>query len=92
MGTLYTSLDPFRSFYTGIYATLQSDEIRLSESKIIVLSPATAIITASGTFSNVDKAGKVSPRIPLSLTLLWVREPAGWKILHIQESFGQPLQ
>ena len=87
-GTLYTSLDKLREVYTGIYKGLRSNDLQVGDSRITILSPTAAVETFTGTFAPVDTAGNKAAARPLNLTMLWVREPGGWKILQIHQSFA----
>jgi ketosteroid isomerase-like protein len=86
-GTLYTSVDSLSRVYTGVFAQLQSQDVVTNESKVVVLSPTSAIVTGSGTFSPVNRAGVRSAPRGFNWTFLWVREPGGWKVLQSHQSF-----
>jgi SnoaL-like protein len=89
-GLFYTSADSLQRVYTEVYATIRSQSLVFTQSKIVVLSPAAAIMSGTGTFSAVDLSGAATPTGKFAMSLLWVREPTGWKVLHAHQSFVQP--
>lgn len=86
-GTFITSRDRFHEALAGYYKSFRSQEIQVEDTRIAALGPDKAVETLSGTFAPVDNSGnKAAPRT-FNWTLVWVREPDGWKILHGHQSF-----
>ncbi|HJQ09584.1 MAG TPA: nuclear transport factor 2 family protein [Gemmatimonadaceae bacterium] len=86
-GAFLTSREQFQNAIVGAYNGLQSQEVQIGETRIVALAPDKAVESLTGTVVRVDKSGTRSPPQTFSWTVVWVREPDGWKILHGHESF-----
>lgn len=89
-GLFYTSADSLQRVYTKIYGAIRSQNLVFTQSKIVVLSATAAVLSGTGTFSGVDLSGAATPTGRFAMSLLWVREPTGWKVLHAHQSFVRP--
>jgi hypothetical protein len=78
--------------YREAYAKLTSMNRTLADEHVDVLSRDLAMYSAGGTFTTTDKAGKTTLPTPIAWTLLWQREPTGWKVINAHQSFVQPAQ
>jgi ketosteroid isomerase-like protein len=58
-----------------------------SEESIAVLSPDHAVQVMVAEWNATDAQGVTTPDYPLTLTLVWVRENGGWRILHWHQSW-----
>ena len=86
-GVLYTSVEPLREKYRQIYRGFRAIETHFDTTRVTVLAPDAAVITFSGSVVTIDTAGVRQPPTTLALTLVWVREPAGWRIRQMHQSF-----
>ena len=72
------------------WSDLQSMQIRVSDSQVAVPSPYVAIETVSLGGTIVPKSGKPYTIDKAALTIVWVREPAGWKMFSFHQSYQLP--
>lgn len=72
------------------FKSLRSMEIRVLESKIAVPAPTVAVETMLIAASIFPKSGKTLVIDKAALTIVWVREPEGWKMLTFHQSFVPP--
>lgn len=69
---------------------LRSMQIRVLDSKVAVPSPTVAVETMTVAGSVFPKTGKTMVVDKAGLTIVWVREADGWKILTFHQSFLPP--
>ena len=86
-GTFYTSADRVRDVYRDIWRAFRAQDIRILDSKTVVLSPNAAVDNFVGTFAPTDLGGTKAAPYPFDISTVWVRETGGWKILQIHQSF-----
>ncbi|HJP60390.1 MAG TPA: nuclear transport factor 2 family protein [Gemmatimonadaceae bacterium] len=72
------------------WADVRSMQIRPVDSRIAVVSPTVAVETMSFSGTVVPKSGKATVVDKAAFTMVWVREPAGWKVLSFHQSFLPP--
>ena len=72
------------------WSDVQSMQIRVTDAKIAVPSPTVAVETMSISGDVVPKSGKTMTIDKAALTIVWVRETTGWKILSLQQSYPPP--
>ena len=89
-GSLTSSHEALLAKYREAYAKLRSQDRRVADEHITVLSPDLAMYTAGGTFLLTDKSGKSTPPIPIAWTFLWRREGTQWKVVNAHQSFVPP--
>lgn len=87
-GTIYGSREATLAAFRPDFASLRSQDIRISEQHVAVPSHDLAVYTSRGTFTSTNKSGKTSPSTPFAWTILWAREGTQWKMLNIHQSFG----
>jgi hypothetical protein len=69
---------------------VRSMQIRVLDSKVAVPSPTVAVETMTIAGSVFPKTGKTMVVDKAALTIVWVREADGWKILTFHQSFLRP--
>ena len=89
-GVIDTSREAVLAKFREVYATLRSQDRKLADEHIVVLSPDLAMYTAGGTFALTDKDGKSTPAIPIAWTFLWRREGGRWEVVNAHQSFVAP--
>jgi ketosteroid isomerase-like protein len=72
------------------WKSLRSMQVRVLESKVAVPSPTVAVETMNIAGSVFPKAGKTVVIDRAALTIVWIREPDGWKILTYHQSYLPP--
>jgi uncharacterized protein (TIGR02246 family) len=83
---MFTDLDKIRSGFRETYAGLERQDQTLLEKRIRVISPDVAIATIIGEGTYTDKAGWTSEPVDIATTLVFVKENAGWRVRHAQQS------
>ena len=73
-----------------VWSDLQSMQIRLLDSRIAVPASTVAIETMSLDADIRLKSGEPVTIDKVGLTIVWVREASGWKILSLHQSFLAP--
>ena len=69
---------------------VRSMQIRVLDSKVAVPSPTVAVETMTVAGSVFPKTGKAMVIDKAALTIVWVREADGWKILSYHQSYLPP--
>jgi uncharacterized protein (TIGR02246 family) len=87
-GVLYTSVDTVREVYRGIYRGFRGIAITMDTTRVAVISSNAAVMTGLGTVTSTDTAGVRQPSMRLTVTILWVREPEGWRVRQMHQSFA----
>lgn len=84
---LLSGLDSIRARFAKTYSGIKSQEQKVLERRVRVLSPdvAVAMVTSEGTYT--DSAGVVSQPIGLGLTVVFVRRNGHWVAEHAHQSF-----
>ena len=72
------------------WKSVRSMQIRVLDSKVAVPSPTVAVETMTIAGSVFPKTGKTMVVDKAALTIVWVREADGWKILTYHQSFLPP--
>lgn len=70
------------------FSQLRSQDIRIADHHVTVLSPDLGMYTAQGTFTSTNKAGKTSAPRSFAWTVLMRREGPRWRMLNVHQSFG----
>ena len=86
-GVFVPSPHQFHTALTGFYKGYKSQDIQISDTRIVALSPNAAVESMIGTFSPVDNAGTKAAARTFNWTFVWVREANGWKVLQGHQSF-----
>src|SRR6476661_5409183 len=63
-GTFYTSADRVRDVYRDVWRAFRAQDIRIIDSRTVVLSPNAAVDTFAGTFAPTDNAGNKAAPYP----------------------------
>ena len=72
------------------WKSLKSIDVRVLDSKIAVPSPTVAVETMTVGGSVSPKSGKPVAIDKAAITIVWVREADGWKMLTFHQSFTPP--
>ena len=72
------------------WSDLQSMRIHVLDSKVAVPSPYVAVETVSLGGTIVPKSGRPYTIDKAALTIVWVREPGGWKMFSFHQSYQLP--
>lgn len=89
-GTAWTGWDSFKTVFYDGWKDTRSQQISVHNSSFAVLSPSVVVETISASGNVVDTAGKKRVIDKSAITLLWVRDSTGWKILSVHQSFAPP--
>jgi ketosteroid isomerase-like protein len=87
-GMIYASRDAALAAFRDAFSQLRSQDIRIADHHVTVLSPDLAMYTSRGTFTSVDKSGKTSAPRSFAWTVLLRREGGHWKMLNVHQSFA----
>jgi hypothetical protein len=72
------------------WQSVKSIEVRVLDSKIAVPSPTVAVETMTIGGSVSPKSGKTVVIDKAAVTIVWVREADGWKMLTYHQSYPPP--
>jgi ketosteroid isomerase-like protein len=72
------------------WQSVKSMQIRVIDSKVAVVSPTVAVETMTIGGSIFPKSGKTIVVDKAAITIVWVREAGGWKMLTFHQSFPPP--
>ena len=87
-GALYGSREATLAAFRAGFGPLRSQDIRIPEHQVVVLSRDLAMYTSLGTFTTIDKSGQASPARQFAWTALWRREGAQWRMVNVHQSFA----
>ncbi len=87
-GVLYGSREATLAAFREGFGPLRSQDVRIADHQVIVLSRDLAMYTSLGTFTTTDKSGQASPARTWVWTVLWRREGTQWKMLNAHQSFA----
>jgi len=87
-GTVYDSREAALASFREGFSKLHSQDIRIADYHLVVLTRDLAMYTAKGSFTGTDKSGKTSASTPFAWTWLWRREGTQWKVFNAHQSFG----
>lgn len=82
---LNSDLDSVLKGLKNTFSNRKAQKSDISDIKVIVPSPDTAIAIAKGTYRIEYRNGNISNGNWASTTI-WVKEPAGWKMAHIVQN------
>lgn len=83
---IISGLGPIRETFRKTYSELASQQIKVLDKRIRVLSPDVAIATLVEEGTYTDKAGWTSEPVDIGLTLVFVKENGQWRIRHAHQS------
>lgn len=87
-GAIYASREATLAAFRAGFGPLRSQDIRILEHQVSVLSRDLAMYTSLGTFTTTDKSGQASPARKFAWTALWRREGTQWRMLNVHQSFA----
>lgn len=73
------------------FANVASQMYAFANSKVIVMAPNTAAVTAVGAWSQTDSAGVTTPQRDFAWTAIWVLHEGEWKMQLVHMSYPAPL-
>jgi uncharacterized protein (TIGR02246 family) len=71
------------------YAMLEKQHTDVLSSRVRLLSPDVAVLTAVGEGTYTDKAGFTSEPVGLGATLVFVRKNGEWRVTHFHQSVAK---
>ncbi len=71
------------------YAMLEKQHTEILSSRVRLLSPDVAVLTAVGEGTYTDKAGFTSEPVGLGATLVFVRKNGEWRAVHFHQSVAK---
>ena len=89
-GSAWIGWESFQGLFDEGWKDVRSQQISVHNSSLAVLSPSVVVETISASGNVVDTAGKKRIIDKSAMTLLWVRDSTGWKILSLHQSFAPP--
>lgn len=84
--TLYPSKAAVREWFESFFVDGRAMSWSLGGESVFVLSPDHAVQVFEGTYSVRDSNGNAGPDVATTVTTVWVREAAEWRILHCHQS------
>lgn len=83
---MLTGLDNVQQAFADTYDGLESQENTIYETRIRLLSPDVAVVSAVGEGTYTDKAGWTSEPVGLGFTIIFVREDGRWVGRYVHQS------
>ena len=75
--------------FKDTYSMLEKQHTELITSRVRLLSPDVALLTAVGEGTYTDKAGFTSEPVGLGATLVFVRTNGEWRVVHFHQSVAR---
>lgn len=85
---MLTGLETLRARFEDTYAGLESQEQVLFDSRIRLVAPNVALVTAVAEGTYTDKAGWEFDPVGIGTTLVFVREDGQWRVKHAHQSIA----
>jgi ketosteroid isomerase-like protein len=73
------------------FANVASQMYAFADSRVVVMAPDAAVVTAVGAWSQTDSAGVTTPQRDFAWTALWVLHDGEWKMQLVHMSYPAPL-
>jgi hypothetical protein len=89
-GAAFYGFATLESVYRPVVGSWASQELTVSNTNTVVLSPDVVYTMRVGTDAVTDTSGATGPTRPLIDTLVWGRHEGEWKIMFFHESHGAP--
>lgn len=86
------TVEKVRAAWDREKAARSASRVFPSEESIAVLSQDHAVQVLVGEWNVTDADGVTTPNYPLTITLVWVRQGGGWRILHWHQSWTMNLE
>lgn len=88
-GSMVTSRREFLARYRDILGALRAVKIDFGQSRLAVLGPDVAVLTAQAHVTMTDTTGRTFERRH-AWTMVWTLEAREWRILHANQSYPAP--
>ena len=88
-GVFYPSLDSLLAAFRTGFSRLRRQEIEVSETRVSVLAPNVAVLTAHG-YGTATQTDDQTFESPFAWTFVFVKEGDNWRIVHSHQSFPLP--
>lgn len=88
-GSMVTSRREFLARYRDVLGALRAVSIDFGQSKLAILAPDVAVLTAQARVMMTDTTGRTFERRH-AWTMVWILEGREWKILHANQSYPAP--
>jgi uncharacterized protein (TIGR02246 family) len=75
--------------FKDTYSMLEKQSTEITTSRVRLLSPDVAVLTAVGEGTYTDKAGFTSEPVGLGATLVFVRRNGEWRAVHFHQSVAK---
>ena len=82
------TLQDVRASFGPVMRARRSTNFTLRSSRVAVLSSDVALQVAEQQYSITDTLGNTGQSYPVTSTGVWVKRPAGWKLLHFHQSWS----
>jgi ketosteroid isomerase-like protein len=89
---VYGTVEEVRSAFGQALERRTSSKMMPEEESIMVITNDHAVQAFWGKWNVTNTDGVTTPDYPMSATLVWVREPEGWKIIHLHQTWTQDTQ
>lgn len=85
---MLSGLEPIRARFRETYAGLKSQQQKVIEKRVRLLSPDVAVLTAVSEGTYTDQAGWTSEPVGIGTTIVFVREKGQWRARHAHQSIS----
>ncbi len=85
-GVFIPSLDALVAGFRELFATALGQDINVAETRVAVLGPNAAVLTAHGDFIATSKDGTMFES-PFAHTMVFAKIEDDWRIIHSHQSF-----
>lgn len=85
---MLAGLETLRARFDETYAGLTGQDQTLLDSRIRLVSPDVALVTAVAEGTYTDRAGWTSDPVGIGTTLVFVRENGTWRVRHAHQSIA----
>lgn len=75
--------------FKDTYSTLEKQHTEITTSRVRLLSPDVAVLTAVGEGTYTDKAGFTSEPVGLGATIIFLRRDGEWRAVHFHQSIAK---
>ena len=89
-GEIVFGFDNIANAWRPYFATLDSQDFTVQESRVEVLAPTVACINQVVTGTSTDTAGVTGPELVYAITSVWLLRDGEWKMYFGQESLPTP--
>jgi|GEM_PF-1431851 len=86
---MLTGYDDILPRFRETYSALEKQHTEITTSRVRLLSPDVAVLTAVGEGTYTDKAGFTSEPVGLGATIIFVRKNGEWRAVHFHQSVAK---